>query len=573
MLTDDETDSEDEGRSQRPGPSRRETRLFQPKPVLNRILESGSSSSLPGNADSNSQQESVKRNPSSQPVFSSSSKDPPESNCNPSDTVIGSFSDEDLCSQLDEMKVKDKIPRKNPPPKETVEGPFSDVSLSDRPVTQVRNKLRDTVIFASSDESDYDDMPPPSLRRPPPKREQRKKESLPDTIIGFSESMSSLSLGKMPSHISEEDEPAADVANESEGSEEAEVITIPDSEEEALFKDCDQPPVLKSSDSFQNCSSIGSSKKTAESDSTMNRFFNNPPSIRSSQIVVTHSVIQRHKELPVEESEANHSRDRFNAEVVEDDEEEIVLNETDASLDKKSEASENDSEAENEPRRTQTVAKVSSESQTLTQSSVNENISLSARINISLKITMRDPETSSSSDADSSSSAYEPSSTSSESEDSQPQQRKNATTKRTPVSKATPSKQETPRANTPKQNNHSGRKEKQGALQGSGAKPSNKFIENPLLTVQTPEGFKTPVKSNDVPIIDEDLQAVLDSLYGETWKTPQLLRSCKSKTVRQDLRKSIFGNNFEACKFNFSSFMTILINCFSYSCEEFATRL
>lgn len=54
---------------------------------------------------------------------------------------------------------------------------------------------------------------------------------------------------------------------------------------------------------------------------------------------------------------------------------------------------------------------------------------------------------------------------------------------------------------------------------------------------------KTPQKDIE---IDEDLQQMLCQLYGDSWKTPQLLKSCKSKRVRESLRKSLHANNFDS---------------------------
>lgn len=69
---------------------------------------------------------------------------------------------------------------------------------------------------------------------------------------------------------------------------------------------------------------------------------------------------------------------------------------------------------------------------------------------------------------------------------------------------------------------------------------------NPMLQMikDKEEEPKTPEKEELV--IDEDLQQMLNAVYGESWKTPQLLRSCKSKRVRESLRKSLHANNFES---------------------------
>lgn len=565
MLTDDESDSEYENvRSKKP-PERRETRIFERKttnkPMINRILESSSSSLL--NVPDQSTDEDApitKRNPSSETLFNSNdliSQNSNQSKAKPSDTVVGSFSDEELCSQLDEMKVKDQTPKKQPTNeslKETVVGAFSDLSLSDRLVEiQKRNQLRDTVIQSSSDDSDDEGIPPPPrplLRRP---KAYKQKESLPDTVIGFSESMSSLSIRKRSSAVPQEICLAEEEVFES--SDEAEVITIPDSDEEvSSLNDDDEPPVLSSTNSFRNCSSINSAKTDRESDSTLNRFFNNPPSIGSSQAVVTHSVIRKHKDSPIvkvsKESQVDVSRDRFNFEdgLVENDQDNVELSETNVSTEK-SQTLANDSKSSEEKSQQPipSSSETSSDNQTLTQSVVNANISFSANINISVKISMQD---STSSSGSSSSSAYEPSS--SESEDSQPQQHIFRKTRKQDARhdektsvKIVTSAKKTENRNVSSKAVNSGRKEKLASTpESNGIKPLL------LINSKNPNDFKTPVKE-DAGIIDEDLQAILDSVYGDTWKTPQLLRSCKSKNVRQDLRKSIAANNFEACKLNF----------------------
>lgn len=57
--------------------------------------------------------------------------------------------------------------------------------------------------------------------------------------------------------------------------------------------------------------------------------------------------------------------------------------------------------------------------------------------------------------------------------------------------------------------------------------------------------YKTPEKVEE-NLIDQESQDILNQLYGESWKTPQLLRSCKSTRFRENLRKSIHANNFES---------------------------
>lgn len=70
------------------------------------------------------------------------------------------------------------------------------------------------------------------------------------------------------------------------------------------------------------------------------------------------------------------------------------------------------------------------------------------------------------------------------------------------------------------------------------------------------EEFHTPVKQQgkdgDV-VIDDEMENLLTTLYGNGWKTPTFLSSCKSKKFRENLRKSLHANNFESFIKNISS--------------------
>jgi hypothetical protein len=175
-----------------------------------------------------------------------------------------------------------------------------------------------------------------------------------------------------------------------------------------------------------------------------------------------------------------------------------------------------------QPSQSKRRSSTSSEDQTVTHStqdqSIIENIKISAKININLNmmILLRNASISSSNEE----SDLEPS----------PQ-------KQTPR-KATP--------NVSSPNKILVRKTKQAASAGSASKTTPKMLNE----VQRDDFQTSPKQTNQVGEIYEDLQKILDSLYGETWKTPQLLRLCRSKTFQNDLRKSIYANNFDNCEFS-----------------------
>lgn len=601
ILTDDDSGENDDGndhRKKKADPDRRTSKLFPrkpaPKPVVNKIFESSSSSNVVENVLDQtycSELEAIIRGNdqrSSSNLLNHTDDHKAYESQNkitgPADTVVGSFSDDELSSRLSEMRVKSfskKPESKKSGLTDTVVGEFSDDSEEDEPKPGPSKKpvsrLADTIVQSSSDDNDEEFIS--RLPKPPViNKRQVPKPSLPDTIIGFSDTLSGLSICDR--------EPIPEVEIEPESSEESEfdddVITVLDSDDEdsvSEISDDDQPPLVSTMESFRNCSSINSSQKKSDSDTTVNKFFNNPPLISNPERFVTHSDIKRLKEAPAaapeKKTSPSASLNRFKVRKAHEDKnadhessfiaEDIVLPETDISelhqtLEDEEVSSEEEEEDTNvEPSelvrsdRTQVQTQQSTQNKTITQSTQSqsfvESFNISAKININVKISLR-----AGSSTSENSDTTESSCSSSDSQPSPPPRKKTPRAAPKPAEK-TP-KTTTPKASTTNKKVDSTRKERQAAAPGSGNKRISKNAESPavalkLLTpqIEDVEDFRTPTKPDEPIVIDDDLQEILNSLYGETWKTPQLLRSCKSKTVRQDLRKSIHSNNFDNCKF------------------------
>lgn len=588
LLTDDDSDSDDgNAASGCFAPLHPVVSSQDAAPVMNRIFESSSSSCL-NDPDKTfcSELESQGNIPKSQsePIRSSTDLNAYKSarpNLKIADTIIASMSDE-LCSQMSGMEVEKKQ-RKEP---------------------KAASKLADTVVGSFDDDSDVEDFEP--IVNPPPKARRvfAPRPSLPDTIIGFSESMSQLSIMRESANVSDGEEADDDDENaSSSGSDD--VITILDSDEEneaSRLDDEDQPPVHITDQSFVNCSSVASSAKTrADTDNTLNNFFNHPPTIGSPQRVITHSEIRRVREVPAmvhaEKPESDQSGDRLQllGEAGNDSssiDEDLELPQTDVSENHQQEGDEESQEQldeshhqQDDSRKDADVQEQLNDSQQhgesqeqlddtqehlesppviskasnslvpsqmrstdhfhLSQSSSYRNIvptiNISAKISFNLKITMRDSsDTSTSGDSSTCSSNVS-------SNDSPPPAREKASeTSRKETPKA---RVETPKVVTSSKKVDSARKEKQAAMAGS-PKTIPRTVTTPqaaLLNLPRPdEDFRTPDKAKEI-VIDDDLQAILNDVYGEDWKTPQLLKSCRSKSVREDLRKSIYSNNFDNC--------------------------
>ena len=79
-------------------------------------------------------------------------------------------------------------------------------------------------------------------------------------------------------------------------------------------------------------------------------------------------------------------------------------------------------------------------------------------------------------------------------------------------------------------------------------KSSTENLTKNKLNLFEESNFETPVKDNDIEI-DEGMEAMLNTLYGEEWKTPSLLQSCKSRKFQKAVRKSMALSNFGACEY------------------------
>lgn len=515
------------------------------------------------------------------------------------DTVVGAFSDEELSSRMSVMSVKGKRPSE---PKgflrKTVVGRFSDLTEQDlappaaqkKPVRKLPSILTDTVIQSSSDEEDSAGGVAQKQNIFPSVGKHRSvRPSLPDTIIGFSDTMSGFSAPvrePQPEAIEEVEEVGS--VEESESEYDQDVITVLDSDEEHEVAADDEPPVLDTAESFHNCSSNGIcvSVKATDSDTTVNKFFNNPPLITNPERVVTHSVIRMFREGQFEKVEeeqpkrtvADESIDRLKVPDDGDDQdlsfeaENIVLAETDVSdlqqsidINKAPVSEEINIQESSEPTEEHANVETSASSEdqfttqptdsSVAQSTQNltivEKINISANININLKFSVR-----SSSRSSGSSESSDPSSS-----DTQPPSPKKQTPRQAPRTTpgnsnqtprgATP-RQETPKAGPSKKKALSIRKEKQAPTAGSGRKSNLKDLKNPALlhpAANNNDNLKQLTLNDEFSsVIDPDLQEALSSVYGDSWKTPELLKSCKSKSDRQNLRKSIHANNFDSCK-------------------------
>lgn len=237
LLTDDDADDE---KSNNP---------------VNRILESSSSSPFIKSNDPDETYCSVLEKVKivqQKPQFSSK-KSHYSSDVRPScATVAGEFSDDDLCSRMSKISVRPKKTKQFQKRKDrvcdTIVGSFTD-SEGEDPIEKSKQLV---TVLHSSDESD-DGEPILFSLRPVLKEKVIPGHPLPDTIIGFSESMSELSVHeKADSALS----PVQD-RQERSSSESCEVISVLDSEEEKGASEFNhQPPRLVTNESYQNCSSL-----------------------------------------------------------------------------------------------------------------------------------------------------------------------------------------------------------------------------------------------------------------------------------------------------------------------------
>lgn len=328
---------------------------------------------------------------------------------------------------------------------------------------------------------------------------QPGKESASDTVIGFSDEIA---------------ESRHDVENEDD----EEIIPVLDSDEESEEFIKVAPP--NQTKNYFNCSlSETSSQK-------LDNFFNNPPSVIDQRLVVRLSDIQRAKierQAPhqicnpiIEENEDVHSEsddqhqqeeERVsqleNIEIGPTDEEDNLIDLT---------IEESPPQQRVSPVRPQRLSEVvlstntprgvSAQISTTTPRSGKKNIT-NINIKFDLKISIRDG----GSDSDTSNNSDNLSS------------------------------QKLTESQSPTQNSHSKNRDVR----------MEKFTGGQQMTpVKVTEDDEPKTPKMIEPIIDEGLEDLLNEIYGDTWKTPQLLKSCKSKRGRENLRKSIHANNFDS---------------------------
>lgn len=324
-----------------------------------------------------------------------------------------------------------------------------------------------------------------------------------------------------------------------------EVIEVIDSEDEHEI-DVMEPPKLKSSDSFVNCSSSAAG--------TINEFFNNPPTISSNR-AITHSMIQRFKngeELRVQEEaiaeidksissmelsdKENSVNENEHVEIGPTDESDIHSendNIVDLTLDDSGPKTNahNEEECKQESKakpkkltaNVHTPISVNFSTQTPTENSKNVKKGITnVKIKFDLKISIKDGSASSSFDSERKSL-----STSEESESSV----KMSHLKALPQS---PFFEQNSAISQTEDNSETSK---------------NLTIKDQESDQLEKDSFVTPTKdTDDKPVIDEEIQSFLTEIYGDAWKTPQMLSNFKIKKYREDLRKSIAANNFESCK-------------------------
>lgn len=577
-----------------------------------------------------------KSNKTSEQLFGT---DELEDNCNSqksrtsrrtqADTVVGSFSSDDeedhLSAQLSGMNIKSAKKKSTSSRvsnlKDTVYDPFdSDESLdatksnlTEKKVQKTAEKankssqMRETVIGSfDSDEDDSQEnfVKPSNLppKRLPPKQTEANLRETIDNPFEYSESdidmskKSSAAQAKLQDDVHSATDKFSEIElNDSEEEDDEEVtdssdlecITVLDSDEEeqinSQLQDDDGPPKINPQDSYENCSSIGgkSAPSSRETDNTLNRFFNNPPSI-DSKIAISHSIIINHFKKPdnpdveakkpstiIETSEnpLNNEKqippidDSFELDATVHSEDEIVngtimTDENDGAEVSISEESFNKS-ANTETSETQETQLTLAPSAAVdTQDSeVGGNFeigNLKLKINLNVEI------------------ALESESSSEESDDGDKNQSVKLTTEKPSMSvrlnSATKNSPRTP-ANTPVAKAPKNSNQKSSATKAGPSNLSLLRCESPLALPlsQLPKSsskaavdFLTPTRTNvesEPTEIDEDLQKILSDLYGETWKTPQLLKSCRKKKNVDNLRKSIAANNFESCEYLFDFFL------------------
>lgn len=313
--------------------------------------------------------------------------------------------------------------------------------------------------------------------------ENEDKKPVSDTVLGFTD----------------------DIDNDDE-----EVIPVLDSEEESEQFINFAPP--NQSKNFFNCS-----KSVSNTSSQINdNFFDNPPSVKDLQLAVRLSDIQRskmkqqqpiYKPVPVieEDENVNSESDDQQQEEEASQLEHVEIGPTDEE-DNVVDLTIDESPQHVSPVRPQRSSEIvlSANTPRGMSAKISTTTPRSGRTKINIKLNLKISIRDGGADSD----------TSDSSNNSSPQ---HLTESQSQVSSHSKSQ--------------AGRMEMY-----AGGRPALKEIEG--------DEPKTPQKVE--PVIDEGLEDMLNEIYGESWKTPQLLKSCKSKRGRENLRKSIYENNFDS---------------------------
>ena len=526
------------------------------------------------------------------------------------DTISSSFTDQDLMfSRLSELRIHGKTPIKNNEKRttiaDTVLGSFTDddlifPELDENPVVENNVKkdrvstVADTVLEPFTDE---DLIYTNSFVRE--QRLSNDKENLVARVVGNDNDTDD-------EGSNQNDDDNNEASDNNESSSEEEVISVLDSDEE-VDDFTAAPPPYKESDSFINCSNIPSNTSTLPE--SINTFFNNPPSIKSNEVAVSHTMIRDFRNVipdidePLNVAETS-IEDRFvRKSNVED--EEVVINEsveisetsdTESRMNKQdtNDTSDNvdtDHETSNEHhesvQESNDPPSVESEIQirsTQSDKKPKETLRIKGRINLEINFKIYQSSSSNSSYNDDNDDDPHSNKSSSSSEPTPPRARKNdqntsvrSSAKATPTNTVKTSTKKTgttsigksvpasrPAASSGKKNTPINTKKSLlkhtpitpkfdtpvAALKApqSGSKSSTKHPIKKQLNLPEQSNFETPVKDNDIEI-DEGMEAMLNTLYGEEWKTPSLLQSCKSRKFQKAVRKSMALTNFGACKY------------------------
>lgn len=502
------------------------------------------------------------------------------------DTVVGAFTDQDLMSsRLSELRIQEcsqnKIQKATSMLADTVSSSFTDQDLMFSRLSELRihghtqnnrvSIVADTVLGPFTDEDlaySHSFVSDSALSTKASKNEQNLKQKMKDVITTDNDT------DVDEETASELDDCNNEASDHDESSSEEEVISILDSDEELNFSA--DPPLYNESDSFVNCSTVGSklSSKTSTLPDSINTFFNNPPPVKSDEITVSHTMIRDFRNNitgfdKILDAVETSIEDRFvrkndleDEEVIIDESVEISeTSDTDLEINKQNTnhtsdtvATDKESTYKNDEEHdavieSEDISTVNSkiENQS-TQSDKEHRETLRIKGRIKLEINFKIYHSSSSNSSNNSSNKSTTSSEPSPPKD--PPRKNNHDTRARSSPKATPSKKkDQPRSKL--------------ALGKAGPSSANKpavFSENKLSTpvnkkkslnvkldLVEDSSYKTPLKDNDIEI-DEGLEEMLNTLYGEEWKTPSLLQSCKSRKFQKAVRKSMALFNFGACK-------------------------